>query len=476
MPYVLRAIPVILALAAVAALALWLSADPTAGLTVRVETLGERETGYVEVAFPGHFVKGDGAAADLPGSWPRFRGPRYDAVSTEDVPLARAWPADGPPQLWSTDVGIGYAAPAVHEGRVYLMDYDETKRGDALRCLSLADGAEIWRRWYEMPIDSDHGISRTVPAVAGGVVVGFGPKCTVLAADAATGDFRWGMDLVKDYGSQWPKWYAGQCPLIDGGRVILAPAGPDVLMLAADAATGTVAWKTPNPKGWKMTHSSVMPFDLAGTRMYVYAATGGVTAVAAADGPGHKAGDVLWQRDDWQVKFANVPSPVDCGEGRILLSGGYGSGSMMIRVKAKDGGGFDTEVLWRFEKSKDFGSEQQTPIYHKGHVFAVLPKEAGALGERMLCMTPDGKQVWTSGRTDRFGLGPYTVADGLLFVMNDDGRLTMAEASPDAWRPLASAQVLVDGHETWAPIAVAGGRMLVRDLHRLVCLDVQKKP
>jgi outer membrane protein assembly factor BamB len=94
----------------------------------------------------------------------------------------------------------------------------------------------------------------------------------------------------------------------------------------------------------------------------------------------------------------------------------------------------------------------------------------------MLCMTPDGKQVWTSGRTDRFGLGPYTVADGLLFVMNDDGRLTMAEASPDAWRPLASAQVLVDGHETWAPIAVAGGRMLVRDLHRLVCLDVQKKP
>jgi outer membrane protein assembly factor BamB len=58
--------------------------------------------------------------------------------------------------------------------------------------------------------------------------------------------------------------------------------------------------------------------------------------------------------------------------------------------------------------------------------------------------------------------------------MNDDGVLTMAEASPAGFKMLARAKVL-DGHETWAPLAIAGGRLIVRDLERLVCLDVRKE-
>ena len=36
---------------------------------------------------------------------------------------------------------------------------------DVLRCLSLADGREIWRRWYRTGAKRNHGVSRTVPAV-----------------------------------------------------------------------------------------------------------------------------------------------------------------------------------------------------------------------------------------------------------------------------------------------------------------------
>ena len=41
--------------------------------------------------------------------WPHLRGPLYDGVSTE-TGLADAWPAEGPPRLWSRE--LGRAIPA----------------------------------------------------------------------------------------------------------------------------------------------------------------------------------------------------------------------------------------------------------------------------------------------------------------------------------------------------------------------------
>ena len=472
--FLLRAIPVLLALAGILSVTLWLSATPAFDLKKRIEVAGQGGIRQVEVAFPGYFEAGDGQPADLRGSWPRFRGRQYDAVSTESVALARTWPGGGPKTLWTVPVGIGYAGPAVHRGRVYLLDYDEAKQGDALRCLSLADGREIWRRWYRIPTDSVHGISRTVPAVTERSAVTFGPNCHVMCVDAETGDFRWGIDLVKQYGATVPKWYAGQCPLIDGGRAVLAPVGKEVLMMAVECeGDGQVVWTAPNRRGWKMTHSSIIPMDLGSWRMYLYCASGGLVAVAADDGAAHKAGDILFEFDGWQVRFANVPSPVVIGNGHVLLSGGYGSGSMMVRI-VEEGEGLVCKTVWRMEEPGEFGSEQQTPLFYKGHIFGVLPKESRSLGEQLVCMDLEGKHRWTSGRENHFGLGSYMIADGMIYVMDDEGVLTLAEATTEGYRQLARARVIEKGHETWAPLALAGGRLLVRDLKRLVCLDVSK--
>jgi len=479
MRVLLRAIPVVMAVGGVLAVALWLSATPVYDLQPRLPVKGRGGPKPFEVAWPGEFRQGEGKASDDFATWPQFRGLDRSNVAPASPPLARSWPESGPPVLWSVPMGIGYAAPAIYNGRVFVLDYDEEKLADALRCLSLADGKEIWRRWYKVPTVSDHGISRTVPAVDYRYVVTLGPQCHVMCCEAETGAFQWGIDLVKEYGTTVPKWYAGQCPLIDMNRVVLAPAGPDVLMMAVELAPDenapgkpVVAWTTPNPHGWKMTHSSIVPMDFAGRRMYLYCGSGGVVGVAANDGPGYKAGDILWETTDWQVRFANVPSPVVIGNGHALLSGGYGAGSMMIRIE-EDGEGLAVRTVWRLEQSRDFGSEQQTPIFYDGHIYGVLPKEAGALAEQLLCMDLTGRHLWASGRDYRFGLGPYLVADGLLFAMNDDGELTLAEATPEAFRPLARATVLPGGHETWAPMAIANGRLLVRDLKRLVCLDVR---
>jgi outer membrane protein assembly factor BamB len=473
MPWLWRTIPVLVALAGAASLGLWLSCDPGRSVRERAERPAPGGGPLFEVKFPGQFAAGDGKPAeDLYGAWPCFRGEKYDAVAPDEATLARSWPPKGPRVLWSVPMGLGYAGPAVLGGRVYVLDYDEARQADALRCLSLADGKEIWRRWYEIPIESDHGMSRTVPAVTDKYAVTFGPKCHVMCVDAQTGDFRWAIDLVREYRAVCPKWYASQNPLLDRDRAILAPAGKEVLMLGVDCETGKVLWKTPNRRGWRMTHSSVIPMEFKSKRMYIYCASGGVAAVAAEDGEGVKAGDLLWERTDWQVPFANVPSPVVIGNGHLLLSGGYGGGAMLIRLR-EDGGKLVSETVWRLTKSKQFGSEQQTPVFYKGRIFAVLPKEAGGLGGQLVCMDLEGKHAWTSGAAARFGLGPYIIADGMILAMDDDGLLVMADANADAYRPLAKAKVL-RGHETWAPMALAGGRLLVRDLKQMICLDVQK--
>ena len=80
--------------------------------------------------------------------------------------------------------------------------------------------------------------------------------------------------------------------------------------------------------------------------------------------------------------------------------------------------------------------------------------------------------MWSSGGDHKFGLGPYLIADGVLLVLNDTGTLSMAEASPSGFRLLASADVL-PGHDAWGPMALVQGRLILRDLTQMACIDLR---
>ena len=71
----------------------------------------------------------------------------------------------------------------------------------------------------------------------------------MICLDATTGELRWQIDLVRQYGTQVPDWYAGQCPLVDHDRVILAPAGKATALGGGpeDRPAGPVLWKSPTP-------------------------------------------------------------------------------------------------------------------------------------------------------------------------------------------------------------------------------------
>jgi len=454
-----KTLPVGLAVVVVVLLYVWLSADAAIDLKEREPidhgiTLSLDEDG---VDLRGQFVQFDGVPADLPGAWPRFRGPNLDSISSdENVTLARNWPANGPKVIWSIDVGEGYAGAAVLAGRVYVLDYDREKQADTVRCLSLADGKEIWQYSYPVKVKRNHGMSRTVPTVTDKYIVTMGPKCHVTCLGSMTGQFHWVLDLVRDFKAKVPPWYAGQCPLIEGDKVIIAVGG-EPLMIAVDAATGEVVWQSPNPKRWVMTHSSVVPAEFVGRRMYVYCASGGVVGISAEDG------SILWEITEWKIRIANVPTPVVVGEGLIFLSGGYNAGSMMLKL-IQDGDKISAEPAFRLE-SEVFGSPQHTPIFYDGYIYGV-----GANGQ-LNCLDLNGKVMWTSTSTHTFGLGPYTIANGLIYVMNDSGLLTLAEATPNGYVQLAEARVL-EGPDSWGPMAIASGRLILRDMNRMICIDV----
>jgi outer membrane protein assembly factor BamB len=452
--------PMFAGIVAATALSLWLVRGPDSRLLLRLPGADQAPEGSDSNAanpvLAGKLLPGDGKPADLPGAWAGFRGPTRTGISAENN-LARTWDSHGPRELWSVDVGEGYAGAAVLNGRVYLMDYDRPKKQDALRCLSLADGKEIWRFAYSMTVKRNHGMSRTVPSVTDKFVVAMGPKCHVVCLDAVTGALHWGLDLVKDYGTEVPQWYAGQCPLIENGKVILAPGGKDALLMAVDIESGKVLWQTPNPRKWKMTHASIMPMEFAGQRMYVYCGDRGVAGVSAKDG------SLLWETTDWRISIATVPTPLVFDDGRIFLSGGYDAGSMMLQLK-QDGGKFVAQTLFKLQPTV-FGATQQTPICSDKYIYGVRPDG------QFVCIDLNGKPVWASGQGQQFGLGPFMMAGNLIFVMNDSGKLSLIDATPAKFNLLAEAQVL-KGHESWGPMTLACGRLIVRDLSKIACLDV----
>ena len=474
-------VSVTLALGA-AAVVLWLTRPISYDLPLRVPgtDLPAGLTGQsVPEKLEGKLETFDVRPPKLRGGWPGFRGPSRENISDDMTELARSWPEGGPPVLWSLKVGEGFAAPAVLDGRVYLHDYDARQRGEVIRCLSLADGRDIWRYSYRLRVKRNHGMSRTVPAVTEEHLLALGAKCHVTCLDSNTGQLRWALDLVNDYGAKVPPWYAGQCPLIDDGNAILAVGGAvtevrdangqvslkgkDVLMTSINCRTGKVVWEVPNPNSWRMTHSSIAVTELEDyTRMYVYCASGGVIGVAAEDG------QVLWQTTDWKIRIANVPTPVPLDGGRIFLTGGYGAGSMMIQI-VKEAGRYVPKVLFRLPP-KVFSSYQQTPIFYKNHLFGTRTDG------QFVCLSTRGQVVWTSGPENQFGKegGPYMIADDLIFALDDDGTLTLMKATPESYQQLARARVL-PGHLSWGPMTLVRGRLIVRDLEHMACLDVSKR-
>lgn len=449
----------------------WHLHNPRGGdFTVQTPGADNRPEGLVraadEVRIGDFFMKYADLETELTGEWTRFRGAALDNIVADPGRID----LDGGdfPVLWSVATGEGHAASVIREGRVYFLDYIEDMSSDALRCFSLETGEELWRRWYRVQLKRNHGFSRTVPAVGDDYIVTIGPEGHVMCCDPVTGDLLWTLDMKKQFATEVPFWYAGQCACIDGETLVLAPAGEETLLAGVDIHTGEVVWTTPNTPEFKMSHSSVMPMTLQGKKTYVYTGVGGVCGVSAEEGD---RGTLLWHTGGWQPSVV-APSPLQLSSDRIFLVAGYGTGGALLNV-GRSGGGWTATVTGQYKPNAGLASEQQTPILYGDKIISVMPKDGGARRSQLVYHSTDDLRtpVWTSAADERFGLGPYIMLGDRLFLLDDTGELFVYEVGPRSMK-LVKSQKVMEGVDAWGPMAYADGMLVLRDAHNVVCLKI----
>ncbi|MCK4992416.1 MAG: hypothetical protein KAS29_18085, partial [Bacteroidales bacterium] len=105
----------------------------------------------------------------------------------------------------------------------------------------------------------------------------------------------------------------------------------------------------------------------------------------------------------------------------------------------------------------------------------------------LTCMNMDGEIMWKTKRDPDFNKGSMILADGLILATDGAKSLYLIEPDPAEFKPLASSEVLTAadpgddrmarrfGTQNWAPIALADGKLLIRDQSRMMCLRVAEQ-
>jgi outer membrane protein assembly factor BamB len=410
-------------------------------------------------------------AAAVAAEWPGYFGPNRNSTSAEKG-ILRAWPKEGPKVLWTAAVGGGYGGPVVSGGKVYLLDRDDAV-GDKLRCLDFATGKELWSFSYNAPGRFDHPGSRTTPMVEGDIVYSFGPLGDLHAVSPTTHKPVWSKNVWKEFGGdQLPRWALTQNPLIYRNLLIVAAQTPQAGVVAYDKQTGELKWKSAALVGGVgYVSPSVVKVGTEDHLVMITAARGSGRAASggSVNGLDPLSGKVLWTYTNWGCGIP-VPHAVDAGEGRVLITGAYSAGSAMIKVqKAADGSYAVTELF----KNPDFGAHTQPPILYKDHFYVAYTINERSDG--LVCMTMGGQVKWKTGESPSFNKGGLVLVDGVLLASDGNTKLYVIDPDPTAFKPLASADLLAPG-ENWAPLALADGKLLIRDHKQMKCVQVAQAP
>jgi len=407
--------------------------------------------------------------------WPQYLGPDRNSSSPQKNILT-AWPESGPEVLWTVEVGLGNGGPIARDSKVYFLDRDDAV-GDKMRCFDLNTGEELWTYAYDAPGTVRFPGTRSVPAIDGNYVYSCGHNGDLYCIDVNTYKPVWNTNIWTGFGGgEIPRWAIAQCPLVYEDLVILASQTPEAGVVAYDKLSGELKWTTP----------SLGREGYVSPAMVKIGDEKHVVMIGASSGRGENQtggkvigidpynGNILWEYTNWQC-IIPAPSAYDAGNGKILVVGGYEAGSAMIEVKKHSDGTY--EVLELF-KNLNFGAHTKPPLFHEGYFYAQYSTNSRRDG--LVCMSMDGELMWKTGREPVLNKGSMILADGLIFATDGDKTLYLIEPDPKGFKPLASADVLkiVEvaepryGNQNWAPIALADGKLLIRDQSQIVCVQV----
>jgi len=397
-----------------------------------------------------------GAAACAGAEWPQWRGPNRDGIAA-GADLPSKWP-ERLPILWETAAGPGYSTPVIAGGKVFFM---ERAGGDEVyRALDADTGKEVWRHAYPAPYkvrpeSARHGDSpKSTTTVADGRVFGFGISGILTALAAADGKLLWRRDLNAEFASI-PTFGAAASPLVAGGLVVL-PVGhaeSGGALMAFLAADGTNVWRSVRDGP---SYCSPIVADLAGVRQVISFTAKHVAGVALADG-----------RELWTYPFVvpwdeTIVTPI-AWKDRVIVAGRDKGGTRMLRPR-RDGDRVVIEEVW----VRDAPVYMSSPVIAAGAYFAIEHKTG-----RLFCLNiEDGSLAWKTGEFGDYA--SLVVAGDRILILDAGGKLTVIEATPQAYREIAS--IRASDAPTWAHLAVAGSRLYIRDATRILCSDLRRTP
>jgi outer membrane protein assembly factor BamB len=421
--------------------------------------------------------------------WPQYLGPNRNSTSPQKG-ILRTWPEKGPEILWTADLGIGFGGPVIKDGKVYLLDRND-KVSDIMRCFDFSNGKELWRFSYDAPGTAMFPGSRSVPAVDGNYVYSCGHNGDLYCIDINTHKPVWKKNIWTDFGgTRLPIWAITQCPLVYGNLLIVLSQAPDAGLLAYNKRTGDLVWKTANLGN--ETYASPAIVKVAGED-HIAMVISSTNPIGNRDLPQTMGkivgirpltGEILWEYNNWQ-NHIQVASALDAGEGRVLVVGGYELGTAMIKVEKKADGSFGVTELFRHN---DFGDHTKPPILYNGYFYAQFSTNSKRDG--LACMDMNGKVLWKTMREPLFDKGSMILAEGLIIATDGRTNLYLIEPDPSGFKPLASAQLLKErgtgsendplasrvggSTQNWGAMALADGKLLLRDQNRLMCVKVAK--
>lgn len=398
---------------------------------------------------------GPTATAEVPASWPDFRGPVRDGHYRG--PIRTDWPAEGLTPLWKQPAGGGYASfvtAGVTDGATAGRAFTIEQRGpeEVVAAYDIATGRELWTHTWNARFSELMGGDgpRATPAVDRGRVFALGGAGELRALDAADGRLRWRANILEDAGARNREWGMAGSPLIVDGTVVVTPGGPGgKSVVAYDAASGRIAWSALDDPA---SYSSPMLVTIGGMRQILLFTSDRLLGLTT-DGA-----RVLWDYPWKTSPDVNASQPVLIGDNRVFVSTGYGKGAAVIEL-TREGDGFAVREVWRNIRMKN---QFSTSVLHDGHLY-------GLDGPILACVdAATGDLKWKGGR---YGYGQVMLASGHLIVLTEDGDMALVRATPE--RHVELTRFPVFDARTWNHPAIAGGILLVRNLAEMAAFDLR---
>ncbi|MGB0717376.1 MAG: PQQ-binding-like beta-propeller repeat protein [Phycisphaerae bacterium] len=387
--------------------------------------------------------------------WPQWGGPSRDFIVNAPK-LADTWPDEGPPKIWTRELGKGYSAIAVTGDKLITM-YRNEKDEDVVVAMNRGDGKTIWEHSYAAPtyegqvLEFGHGPNGT-PLVVGNKIytIGFTGKMNCLELN--TGKPIWSHDLVKDFDAKVHKFGYSNSPMLYEGNIVVAVGGEKYGLVGFDPTSGKPAWKG---EPMDMSYASPIVINVDGQDQFVIMSSEEVIGVSTK-------GKKLWSHPCVNQYKNNATDPLWMNGNMLWVSTQLDGGTRCLKL-TRSGDKTSVEEVWFNDKVKIF---HWNAIPVGDHVY-------GSIGGRTTFLAAvDIKTGEVKWKERGYHKANCLYADNKLIFLDENGQLVMGTISPDAFKVLGNVQLTEK--VSWTVPTLVGDTLYVRDNKNIMALNLGK--